>query len=229
MNRRGFTLIELLVVIAIIALLVSIMLPSLQQARELAKATVCMSNMRGIGSGCHLFASEYDGELPVQEPNSIWYPQMAKTYNTGTWVHLGLLYVKGAVEDPEMFYCPAMPLANYQYNTDSNPWDGTRVTTGYYYYLRKGFTATGTDWHVRSKLDELGNKTFLIDNVYFDISYAHQSLSRLHALHGDMHVSAVQDSGDLIPSDYGPNNSVSSIQDGYYKAPGVDTIFEKCD
>ena len=59
---KGFTLIELLVVIAIIALLVSILLPSLSKAKELAKRTVCMSNLRSIGSASHMYLSEYDGK-----------------------------------------------------------------------------------------------------------------------------------------------------------------------
>ena len=61
-RRTAFTLIELLVVIAIISLLVSILLPSLNQAKELAKAVVCQSNLRQTATATFFYAHE-NGEI----------------------------------------------------------------------------------------------------------------------------------------------------------------------
>ena len=58
---RGFTLIELLVVIAIIALLVTLLVPALHEAKRLAKVVICSTNLRGYAMGLHLYAEE-DGE-----------------------------------------------------------------------------------------------------------------------------------------------------------------------
>ena len=55
----GFTLIELLVVVAIIALLVSILLPSLGKAREQAKKSFCSNNLGQFGRACHIYVGEY--------------------------------------------------------------------------------------------------------------------------------------------------------------------------
>lgn len=57
---KAFTLIELLVVVAIIALLISILLPSLSRARELSKRTVCASNLKQIGTGFYIYAQDGD-------------------------------------------------------------------------------------------------------------------------------------------------------------------------
>ena len=58
---RAFTLIELLVVIAIISLLVSILLPSLNKAKELAKSVICLTNVKNIGTAAILYTSDYEG------------------------------------------------------------------------------------------------------------------------------------------------------------------------
>ena len=63
-RKRAFTLIELLVVIAIISLLVSILMPSLQEAMELARRVHCMTNERTIVMAARMYAEDHDGLYP---------------------------------------------------------------------------------------------------------------------------------------------------------------------
>lgn len=69
-QSTAFTLVELLVVISIVALLIAVLLPALKNARELARATACSSNLRQIGVGGYAFASDNDFEITVFTRNS---------------------------------------------------------------------------------------------------------------------------------------------------------------
>jgi len=103
MTRRGFTLIELLVVIAIIAILAAILFPVFAKAREKARQSSCLSNIKQIGLAFMQYKQDYDEVWPL---NAYTVPSGAgSTYNgvTELWYHMLMPYCKNS----QMFMCPS--------------------------------------------------------------------------------------------------------------------------
>jgi prepilin-type N-terminal cleavage/methylation domain-containing protein/prepilin-type processing-associated H-X9-DG protein len=94
-TNGGFTLIELLVVIAIIAILAAILFPVFAQARESARRTACLSNMKQMALAFHMYAQDYDETTPAAIHLS------GRTDEPDFWY-----IVQPYVKNVQVFYCP---------------------------------------------------------------------------------------------------------------------------
>ncbi len=112
---KGFTLIELLVVIAIIAILAAILFPVFARAREKARQTSCLSNLKQIGLGTTMYIQDYDGKwCPTEQVNGVavradhygWTPALAALAPQAQLMP----YVKNM----QIFACPS--------NSEKMPW-----------------------------------------------------------------------------------------------------------
>jgi prepilin-type N-terminal cleavage/methylation domain-containing protein/prepilin-type processing-associated H-X9-DG protein len=96
-RRRGFTLVELMVVIGIIALLISILMPSLRRAREAASSAACLSNLRQIGLAFATYANDHRGSVVPKDYYDLKNPSAVP----GNWA--------GILVDGKYLAAPAQP------------------------------------------------------------------------------------------------------------------------
>ena len=127
-GKRGFTLIELLVVIAIIAILAAILFPVFARAKEKARQTSCLNNIKQLGLATLQYVTDYDQHFPP----AINYGSSGYVHGDGTigsivfWYDLVYPYVKNV----QIFRCPSSP--------EKNTWTMTQYSKANYgvNYLR---------------------------------------------------------------------------------------------
>jgi prepilin-type N-terminal cleavage/methylation domain-containing protein/prepilin-type processing-associated H-X9-DG protein len=133
MKKHGFTLIELLVVIAIIAILAAILFPVFARAREKARQTSCLSNIKELTLGALMYVQDYDECLfgHTQGTRSTFYPQVNPYLN---WAQQIYPYVK----NEQLYTCPSNKTYTWTVGSgtsrDSYFGYGLNYWLTYYYY-----------------------------------------------------------------------------------------------
>lgn len=194
-RTTGFTLIELLVVIAIIAILAAILFPAFARARENARRTACMSNMKQIGIGIMMYTQDYDETFPILShgaaskvvtPNQRNATVPAEKYRTSTdggtpnyaetWMDHTFVYTKSL----QVYDCPSRLM----------PWKHPQLgggATEYWYphYSFNGIIAGFNNGQRASKVASLNGTSQKI-LVTHNITWAY-----LYSYHDDFHDSGI--------------------------------------
>ncbi|MHC4791272.1 MAG: prepilin-type N-terminal cleavage/methylation domain-containing protein [Planctomycetota bacterium] len=207
----AFTLIELLVVVSIISLLMSILLPSLNKAREQARRAACMANLWSIGQCLHLYAQDNEGKLVPGNSWCDWYvwgqvtefPQHGMLPSSDyQQVNLGYLLTSENLPMPTSgnytFFCPSSRLPNRKqcYEDFRRAWgsDDTPASISYMYnnaldgfesFLNSGHQAVLSHHNKINYLMSDGSvHTFNVKRMVFDAAGRPELLQQVAARYG---------------------------------------------
>lgn len=207
MKRKGFTLIELLVVIAIIAILAAILFPVFARAREKARQTSCLSNVKQASLGILMYVQDYDEMFPYYAQGS---------YTVAPWIFWPHQF-QPYINNWQVYGCPSSPYrqANYVYH-------------GATYPVRPNYCVTNTLWRTPNGYPEARVERPAEKFMYFDSN--HQALGDVRGMLTSTKCGQWACRGNvatthqwLVPHNGGVN---IGFVDGHGKWQSGDTVFD---
>lgn len=157
-SNRAFSLIDTLVSMSVVFVLITLLMPSLRNAQEMARRVVCASNLRQITIGVALYADEQGGVLPPSvflRPQGVFGSRGIQSDEMVTlrldnpfgglfgqeWDGLGFLYSAEYLPAPKLYYCPSHA-GEHRYSRYESVWGGQGAIVGNFHY--RGVGPNGT-------------------------------------------------------------------------------------
>ncbi len=233
---HGFTLIELLVVIGIISLLVSILLPSLSKARDLARQAVCQTRVKAQMTAIHMYGAEQGGVIPLgpDSPDFSGDPTNTMAINQ-VWMASEQFNAHGVLLDAQLeaaeaFFCPSDTSADAP--TELAQMRRRAAEDVYCSYIYRQLDARGPGSETSAQLENLGRngQGEPVSALLFDANSRMSMPGVPVRLNHEAEVVSIGYADGHVRKVRTPNDELTIPADaGYQVKPILDDMFELAD
>jgi len=196
MKKQNFTLIELLIVMAIIAILASMLLPALASARDTAKRTSCMNQLKQHGQALHMYTGDFNDRFP--ESYSWFYATWLSWLKPSLLPSNTYLNPMSQYVTPRSYYCQGDTVLKYPNNWKSytpDPGLGAVSYTSYSYFGSIGrdeFFKNGAFSPRTARSKKLSSAVLLKDRDALNMYSTNHAKGMKNIVWGDGHVSSLK-------------------------------------